>query len=188
MAISEAQYRKILANHNSSASVTHPPDSDRVLAGETSRQAGHDFEEMIDRQGKLYLSSGRLAHFIKQMPPMRSVFKDGALCFVALGPGPCDRVFVTPSALFGIFDCKSVDNPKQFTWNERQGHQLEELRKVHDITGGRSPAFSLVYWRQYEEVRVHPISGIAERTVYRADGHLITGTDWLPCVESLWSL
>lgn len=188
MAISEAQYKKILANHNAAQAGPQSPDDGRAWAGQTSRNAGQEFEDMIDVQGALYLNSGRLAHFIRQMPPMRSVFKNGGLFFVPVGPGPCDRVFVMPSARFGIFDCKSVDKPKQFTWNALQVHQLDELRKVHQITGGQSPAFALVYWRQHEEIQVHPIYTIIERTVYRADGHAVTGADWLTCVESLWSL
>lgn len=200
MAWSESEYQALLANQ-ATAAINELRQSfqaadlceqekiaQRKLAGRTARRHGVNFERQVDLQCAQYVKQGRLAHVIQQMPPMRPIYEKKRLLFAPTGPGPCDRVFVLPSGLFGIFDCKSSDKLKQFTWSKDQTHQLAELRAIRSATQGRSPAFALVYWRDEDRVCVHLIEHIEDRTVYRSSGSPIDGVDWLPFIERAWCI
>lgn len=189
MSYSETQYLALLERQQMTDEETAAQQR-RTQAGAQARVHGDSFESRIDAQNKAYVALHLLATTIRQMPPMRPRYErtKTKIVFEATGPGPCDRVFVLPSGLFGVFDCKSSSSQNQFSWPKDQEHQLQELRHIHEVTVGRSPAFALVYWREHEAVTVHPAWTIDGRTVRRADGYSVSGYDWLPTVKMLWGI
>jgi len=125
----------------------------------------------------------------RQYPKMTAVWEKYHLVYIVDKgeKGPCDYAVIFNTGLAGLFDAKSSVGIKRFTWPEKQEHQLTEMRRLHQMTGGRAPAFALVEWRKHGEVRVHPIFTIEDRTVVREDGLIAQGVNWLPVVLRHWT-
>lgn len=178
MAWSEREYQKFLNQQADSAQ--------RQQAGKRARADGERFELALDRVNDAYVAGGLLARWLRQQPRMRAVWRGDELFFKPIEKAPCDYVLIFPSGRLAIFDAKSTSHDRQFSWPAEQTHQLAELRSIDERTRGASPAFTLVEWQNYGELRLHPIRTIDGRTVRRAEGLPVAGHEYLPALRGVW--
>ena len=166
------------------------PGGSAQEAGKEAHEAGEAFQDRLDHYHAGLLRRVQVIKVFRQYPKLVATWVRGQIMFAMQKgeKGPCDYAVIFVSGQAGLFDAKSSAGLKQFTWPKEQAHQLAELRRLHQGTAGRSPAFALVYWRTHEEVRIHPIVTIEDRTVYRDVGILTTDVNWLPVVLRHWSI
>ncbi len=162
------------------------PAVKRQIAGRKAKSAGDDFEHRLDAYHATMVSAGRIINAARRYTPTKSAWYGKRLVFVATGKGQCDYAVIFRSCVGGVFDAKSHDKGKSFSWPTEQEHQLTELRDLHAGSKGRCPAFALVEWRVTETIRLHPIWTITERSVKMADGYPVTGYDWVATAEQIW--
>ena len=163
---------------------------DRVQAGAEAQEAGEEWQDQLDNYHAGLMRRGQMIKIFRQYPKMTATFLMRRLVFVIQKgeKGPCDYALIFADGRAGVCDAKSTSKQKQFTWPKKQEHQLTELRHLHFASDGYCPAFALVEWREWREVRVHPIATIKDRTVYRADGLAVNGANWLVVVKSYWKI
>lgn len=173
---------------------------DRVQAGTEAQEAGDEWQKRLDNYHASLMRRGLMIKIFRQYPPMKATYLMRRLVFVVQQgeKGPCDYALIFADGRAGVFDAKSTGKQKQFTWPKEQAHQLAELRHLHFASDGFCPAFALVEWRAWREVRVHPIDTIKnraattgtlkDRTVYRAEGLLVQEINWLPVVKNHWKI
>lgn len=183
MAWSERDYQQYIAQQDQDEPARAKRER-KQAAGRQARKAGDGLECLIDEINDTYVAGNMLARWLRQQPRMRATWRGAELVFKPIEKAPCDYVLIFPSGLFAIFDAKSTIHNQQFTWPAAQEHQLDELRVVHERTGGLSPAFALVEWQA--SLRVHPIWTIEDRTVRRAEGLAVEGHDYLATVRGVW--
>lgn len=162
----------------------------RRNAGRKANAVGDAWQERLDLYHTMLLKDRKVTKLQRQMPAMRSTFMSvrgrKTLVFVPIDKGPCDYLFVLLGGRVGIFDAKTTDAAKQFTWPESTAHQLDEMRRQLELAP-ESIAFALTNWRAHDEVRIHPIWTIEDRTVYRAEGIKIEGVQWLNALPYIFS-
>lgn len=163
---------------------------DRVQAGSEAQEAGEEWQKRLDNYHTSLMQRGKMIKIFRQYPPMKATFLTRRLVFVVQAgeKGPCDYALIFADGRAGVFDAKSSSKQKQFTWPKEQAHQLAELRHLHFASDGYCPAFALVEWRKWREVRVHPIATIKDRTVYRVDGLPVSEMNWWQVVKTHWKI
>ena len=161
-------------------------DVKRQVAGRRAKKHGDEFEGEIDEYHATCVVAGRLLSAARRYTPTKPTRMGKRLVFVATGKGQCDYDVIFRSHIGGVFDAKSCDHAKSFSWPEGQEHQLTELRDLHKRSGGRAPAFALVRWGVAQMVRLHPIWTIEGRSVKMNEGYPVGGMDWLLTAEQLW--
>lgn len=100
-----------------------------------------------------------------------------------IGPGPADYVGCLADGRFVGFEAKTTGEAQGFTLPVKSLHQREWLRSLSDMSGQKALAFYLVFWREYNEVRLHWIEAIDDRRIRYEDGQPLDGMDWCGFVE-----
>lgn len=173
------EYRKLVGGEK---------NPNAVAGGHKAKRHGDAFQAWLNLYHEHLMTTGKVARVFVQQPPMESHWFHGRLVWTVQAgqKGPCDYGFILASGVSGIFDAKSHAEMERFTWSNDQEHQLTEMRTIHNATGGRSPAFALVQWSSWGEVRIHPIWTIKDRRVDRVDGTLINECYWLDGLRYFW--
>lgn len=189
--VSLAEYRKLVGLPEDPEEAAKHEKA--VEGGHKAKQAGDAFHAQLDLYHAHLMATSKIVRVFRQHPTMKSTWMNGRLVFVMQRgeKGPCDYGFILRSGLSGIFDAKSYTEMEYFTWSTKQEHQLEEMRIIHAETNGRSPAFALVNWASWGEVRIHPIwtvGGPNRRTVYRKTGTLVEYGYWLDGLSEHWKV
>lgn len=163
------------------------PNVKRQVAGRQAKAAGDEFEHRLDAYHASLVAGHRIINAARRYTPTKATWYGKRLVFVATGKGQCDYAVIFRSCVGGVFDAKSHDKGKSFSWPADQEHQLTELRELHIRSKGRCPAFALVEWRAIDAIRLHPIWTIEGRSVKLADGVAVAGYDWLTTAEQIWA-
>ena len=171
----------------------------RRAAGRKARAVGQSFQDVLNRYHADLVEAGACYFVDETKPPMRAAKVAGRLYYVLLpGGGPCDYLFHMACGLGGSFDAKTTDKVHTFSWPEKRVHQLGALRRLHTTSQGRAPAFALVEWRKFAEVRLHPIWTIPGTIVRRDSGTIVplspasptmagvAGPAWHQVVQEIW--
>jgi hypothetical protein len=159
-----------------------------VRAGRKANAAGNEWQARLDDYHNSLIRRGMMAKIFRQYPPMRAIYMNNQIVWKAEDKGPCDYALIFPSGLAGLYDAKSSNTKNGFSWPKAQRHQLDEMRSLHLVTKGRSPAFAMVNWVSTAEVRMHPIIRIDGHIVRREDGILCHEVNWLPVVLAEWNI
>lgn len=147
----------------------------RVEAGRRGKRKGAQFEKSLSDFHEILSATGQAAMHKtgplvewKPGPAGKAIPK-------AVGEGPCDYIGVMDAqAVF--FEAKTVPNKDQWSIPMEALHQLIWLQSA---AACGAIAFYLVRWDEHDEVRVHPLDTIDDRTLYRHDGRLVEGgIDW----------
>lgn len=162
------------------------PDIKKEVAGRRAKKAGDLFEQRLDRYHDNLVADGLILNAARRYTPTKPTWHGKRLVFIATGKGQCDYALIFIGGIGGIFDAKSCEKGKSFTWPADQEHQLIEMRHLHHASKGRCPAFALVEWRLIDAVRLHPIWTIPERSVRMGEGYPVTGLDWLTTAKQIW--
>lgn len=162
------------------------PDVKRQVAGRRAKAHGDSFEQRLDAYHVGLVLAGRICNAARRYTPTKPTWYGKRLVFVATGRGQCDYAVIFRSFVGGVFDAKSCEKGKSFSWPAEQEHQLAELRELHAMSQGHCPAFALVEWNVIDSVRLHPIWTIEGRSVRMTEGCPVTGLDWLTTAETIW--
>lgn len=165
-----------------------PGDDERTarnaLRGRKSQVVGESFQDRLNAYHERLMETGNFLFILETKPPMRPKTQGRGKppLYILLGAGPCDYVFAMGNGVSGSFDAKSTGEAKAFYWPRNRRHQLATLRELDRVSGGSAPAFALVEWRAYDEVRLHPITSIEGHAVRREHGIIVP--DVLPHPDS----
>lgn len=138
-----------------------------------NRREGEAFEERLRSYHEELRLTGQ-ATVYKTNPNLRMTGRNTA---VITGKGPCDFMAFLSSGAVVVFDAKSrAENA--FSIGKDMAHQLEWL---HTMARYGHAAGLLVYWKEHERVRWHPVASFDQR-VRMADGLPVADVAWLPVV------
>lgn len=166
-----------------------------VLRGKVAQAVGESFQSLLNTYHARMMRDGGFLYILETKPPMRAVAQGRGKPphYILLGSGPCDYVFAMTNGLAGSFDAKSTANEKYFSWPKNRLHQLDTLRQLHDVSGGKAPAFALVEWRAHGDVMLHPIATIADDNIVRREHGVyvplwVDAGAWETVVVRLWEV
>jgi len=151
---------------------TPPSTTERRNAA--NRQEGAAFENRLNLYHQSLDAQG-LAKPYKTNPDIKMT---GANRAVVIGKGPVDYIVPLATGALVCFDAKSRTGTAFSYSGKDVAHQLAWLRTM---AHWGHPAGLLVYWKDYDQVRWHPIASFDKR-VRLADGALVAGVAWLPVV------
>lgn len=147
----------------------------RVEGGRRGKRKGIQFEKTLSDFHEILSATGQAA-----------IHKTGPLVEWKPGPGgravptvvaegPCDYIGVM-NAQAVFFEAKTVPNKEQWSIPMNALHQLVWLQSA---AACGALAFYLVRWDAHDEVRVHPLDTIDDRTLLRVEGTVVEGgVDW----------
>ena len=136
-----------------------------------NRQEGEAFEKRLDGYHAELMATNQ-AQIMRTNPKIRMT---GANSAIVVGKAECDYVALLSDGRVVAFDAKSRQD-HAFSISSDFAHQMTWLRKAWDY--GHAAGL-LVYWKEYNECRWHPVQTFDKR-VRMADGALINGVEWLP--------
>lgn len=147
----------------------------RVEAGRRGKRKGIQFEKALSDYHEILAATG-LASMHKTGPLVEwKPSPSGKASPKVVGDGPCDFIGVM-NAQAVFFEAKTVANKDQWSIPMEALHQLIWLQSA---AACGAIAFYLVRWDEHDEVRVHPLDTIDDRTILRVEGTPVEGgIDW----------
>lgn len=150
-------------------------DPNRVEAGREGRRKGKKFEKDLNDFHEILVATGQAA--IHKAGPAVEWTKgaDGNASPTAVEKGPPDYIGVM-NAQAVFFEAKTVPNKDQWTIPMKWLHQLIWLQSA---AACGAIAFYLIRWDAHDEVRLHPLDTVDDRTILRVEGTPVEGgIDW----------
>lgn len=135
-----------------------------------NRQEGEAFEKRLDGYHAELMATNQ-AQIMRTNPKIRMTGPGRA---AIVGKGECDYVALLSDGRVVTFDAKSRAS-NAFSIGTDFEHQMTWLRKAWDY--GHAAGL-LVYWKEYNECRWHPVQTLDKR-VRMADGVPVDGVEWL---------
>lgn len=162
MKLTAQQHRRLVGNLTG--------NGEKAARNAANRQEGADFEKRLDGYHAELMAADK-AQVMRTNPKIRMTGPERA---AIVGKGECDYVALLNDGRVVSFDAKSRAS-NAFSIGADFAHQMAWLRKAWDYGHG---AGLLVYWKDYDECRWHPVQTFDKR-VRMADGVPIDGVEWL---------
>ena len=162
MKLSASAHRRLVGNLTG--------NGDKAARNAANRQEGEAFEKRLDGYHAELMATNQ-AQVMRTNPKIRMT---GANSAIVVGKAECDYVALLNDGRVVAFDAKSRQD-HAFSIGTDFSHQMTWLRKACDYGHG---AGLLVYWKEYNECRWHPVQTFDKR-VRMADGAPIIGVEWL---------
>lgn len=179
--------------------IKHGVSQARSSAGRVARKDGLSFEDETDGT---WAELHREGLGVMRKTHMQAGMIKGS--WRPIGKGPFDRfgLIWLKNSLFPVYyeikthTVEQKSMPKKFTLGEGDEHQLQALRDFYNVGGYLCKCFVLVDWRcefpsgeRVAEMRLHPITAVIGRTLYREHSIHAPNRNWYgACMSPAYQL